>query len=43
MYARLWEEDRLAKAAREERDAKAAYERNQEVLKVYLKIMFPIF
>lgn len=40
MYARLWEEDRLVKAAREEQDAKAAYERNQEVLKVYLCFLY---
>lgn len=39
MYARLWEEDMLAKAAREERDAKAAHERNAEVLAVLRKQM----
>ena len=39
MYARLWEEDMLAKAAREERDAKAAHERNAEVLSVLRKQM----
>ncbi|OWF34875.1 cilia- and flagella-associated protein 53-like [Mizuhopecten yessoensis] len=32
MYARLWEEDRQKKADREERDAKAAQERNIETL-----------
>ena len=39
MYARLWEEDMLAKAAREERDAKAAHQRNAEVLAVLRKQM----
>ncbi|KAL3865689.1 hypothetical protein ACJMK2_043053 [Sinanodonta woodiana] len=37
MYARLWEDDRLAKVAREERDARAAQERNLEVLQVLQK------
>jgi len=39
MYARLWEEDMLAKAAREERDAQAAHRRNAEVLAVLRKQM----
>ena len=39
MYAHLWEQDMLAKAQREERDAKAAHERNTEVLTVLRKQM----
>lgn len=39
MYAHLWEQDMLAKAAREDRDAKAAHERNQDVLNVLRKQM----
>jgi len=39
MYARLWEEDMLSKARREERDAQAAHERNTEVLSVLRKQM----
>ena len=39
MYANLWEKDMLAKADREERDAKAAHERNAEVLAVLRKQM----
>ncbi|KAK3098560.1 hypothetical protein FSP39_020643 [Pinctada imbricata] len=39
MYAHLWEQDMLAKAAREEKDAAAAHERNQEVLGVLRKQM----
>jgi hypothetical protein len=33
MWARLWNEDMLAKAAREEREAQAQIERNKETLK----------
>lgn len=39
MYAHLWEQDMLAKAEREERDAKRAHERNAEVLTVLRKQM----
>ncbi|XP_067667219.1 cilia- and flagella-associated protein 53-like [Haliotis asinina] len=39
MYAQLWEEDRLKKAEREEREAKAQHERNREVLDVLRKQM----
>lgn len=39
MYAHLWEQDMLAKAEREERDAKAAHERNAAVLSVLRKQM----
>ena len=39
MYADLWNKDMLAKADREERDAKAAHERNAEVLTVLRKQM----
>ena len=39
MYAHLWEQDMLAKAEREERDAKRAHERNAEVLTVLRRQM----
>ena len=39
MYAHLWEQDMLAKADREERDAKRAHERNAEVLTVLRRQM----
>lgn len=37
MYAELWEKDRLAKAAKEERDAISAHDRNREVLTILRK------
>lgn len=39
MYADLWEQDRQEKMAREEREAKAAHERNRETLDVLRKQM----
>lgn len=39
MYAKLWEQDMLAKAAREEREAKDLHERNRNVLDVLRKQM----
>lgn len=39
MYAQLWEQDMLAKAAREEREAKKQHERNRDVLEVLQKQM----
>jgi len=39
MYAQLWEQDRQQKAAREEREAQAAHERNRETLDVLRKQM----
>lgn len=39
MYAKLWEQDMLAKAAREERETKDLHERNRGVLEVLRKQM----
>lgn len=39
MYAQLWEQDMLAKAAREEREANEKHERNRGVLEVLQKQM----
>ena len=39
MYAKLWEQDMLAKAAREEREAKDLHDRNRGVLEVLRKQM----
>lgn len=39
MYAKLWEQDMLEKAAREEREAKDQHERNRGVLEIQRKQM----
>ena len=39
MYAKLWEQDMLEKAAREEREAREQHERNRGVLEVLRKQM----
>jgi len=39
MYARLWEQDMMEKAAREEREAKDLHERNRGVLEILRKQM----
>lgn len=38
MYAKMWEEDRLAKCKREEMETAMQIERNREALKVHIYI-----